>query len=277
MALTAKQRRPSRLLNKQQTAPNKKITNKNAAESPLLRLPPEIRNRIYGYVLGGKTLHVDVSLYRLSITVCRAIQPDTLKADTIREQGAENETFHYKDHHVSLGCTLSYREDNGSRKLDVALLRACRYIHREAALLPYLLNTFAFDCDNISWQWSLFMDALNPSQRRAIRAITLVTSYRNLPHILPAGHVSKLTGLTHVTLYGHYLRSAVRMPKTNLLDRLAKLPIKRARICATQTEKPLSRPVDVDPKLLAMRMRRWTQAAEKLIERPSDKETDAAS
>ncbi|KAK3725492.1 hypothetical protein LTR37_000462 [Vermiconidia calcicola] len=199
MALTDEQRRPSRLLNKQQTAPKKKISEMNASESPLLRLPPELRNRIYGYVLGGNILHVSRNGWsQITVTICRRPDLDAPRADAIREQGAEDVTFRYRNHHASLGCTLSFHKDNGARKLDVVLLQTCRHIHREAALLPHLLSTFAFDCDLMDF--SVFTDTLIPSQRRAIRAVTLVTCGRTIPRIKSPSQISRLTGLTHVTL-----------------------------------------------------------------------------
>jgi hypothetical protein len=45
---------------------------KNVATSPFLKLPPEIRQRIYGYALGGRILHVASGpiLGRNSVVVC---------------------------------------------------------------------------------------------------------------------------------------------------------------------------------------------------------------
>lgn len=71
----------------------------NAASSPLLRLPPEIRNMIY-------TLIIDVNIV------------------VFTEAG--------------LGRGRHPIQDG------LALLRVCRQIHAEAALLPYALNTFVF-------------------------------------------------------------------------------------------------------------------------------------
>ncbi|KAF1835439.1 hypothetical protein BDW02DRAFT_495992 [Decorospora gaudefroyi] len=45
-----------------------KIARQNQQDSPLLRLPPEIRNRIFGYVLGGKTFHIEYSVNTETIT-----------------------------------------------------------------------------------------------------------------------------------------------------------------------------------------------------------------
>ena len=75
------------------------IAQRNATSSPLLRLPPEIRNMIY-------TLIIDV----VTVVFTKA----------------------------RLGRGRHPIQDG------LALLRVCRQIHAEAALLPYALNTFVF-------------------------------------------------------------------------------------------------------------------------------------
>jgi hypothetical protein len=75
------------------------IAQRNATSSPLLRLPPEIRNMIY-------TLIIDVN----TVVFTKA----------------------------GLGRGRHPIQDG------LALLRVCRQIHAEAALLPYALNTFVF-------------------------------------------------------------------------------------------------------------------------------------
>jgi hypothetical protein len=83
---------------------------RNKHESPLLRLPGEIRNEIYAYVLGNK--HYCVA------------------------------TSNHIDHDT--GQTLSPNGFLTSSK-DLALLTVCRQIHTEAHLLPFVLNTFHYD------------------------------------------------------------------------------------------------------------------------------------
>lgn len=74
--------------------------------SPLLRLPPEIRNKIWQYVLGGKLIRVE------------------------DQKGSRYAKF----------SSSPSEPDNA-----MALLRTCRQVYAEAALMPLLLNTFSFD------------------------------------------------------------------------------------------------------------------------------------
>ena len=85
-------------------------TLQNAIKSPLLRLPGEVRNRIYEYALGGE--EVCCSYYKRPY-----LRP-----------GQPNRT--------------------GKEKYPLSLLmlpQVCRQIHAESALLPYHLNDFWFD------------------------------------------------------------------------------------------------------------------------------------
>jgi hypothetical protein len=83
----------------------KHSTEANQRNSPLLRLPAELRNQIYELVLRHDCLSLALGRYL-------NLQPIRLYPDP------------------------------GSRTL--ALLRVCRQDHFEAALLPYSLNTFVF-------------------------------------------------------------------------------------------------------------------------------------
>ncbi|KAF7446426.1 hypothetical protein Ptr902_09458 [Pyrenophora tritici-repentis] len=73
-------------------------------QSPLLRLPPEIRNRIWEFALGGM--------------VYRVKNPDS-------------------DRHRKLA-------PSPKQPAGISLLRVCRQIYAEAAMLPSLLNTISF-------------------------------------------------------------------------------------------------------------------------------------
>lgn len=77
------------------------------SETPLLCLPPEVRNQIWGYALGGNVFDV-VPCY------------------------IDESTYLCKPSAQSLPRT------------NIALLSVCRQIYAETALLPYKLNAFRF-------------------------------------------------------------------------------------------------------------------------------------
>ncbi|KAJ8112074.1 hypothetical protein OPT61_g5473 [Boeremia exigua] len=82
---------------------------KNNSNSPLLRLPPEVRNRIWEYTLGNIVFKAQ------TVSVPRKM-PQTILTPPPDETG-----------------------------IGVALLRTCRQIYSETASLPFRLNAMAFD------------------------------------------------------------------------------------------------------------------------------------
>lgn len=84
-------------------ADNPHSTERNQRESPLLRLPAELRHNIYEQILGGKLYLVKLDRPRFNlVTKC----------------------------------------EDSSFSDDATILRVCRQIHYEARLLPFQLNVF---------------------------------------------------------------------------------------------------------------------------------------
>ncbi|KAF2253367.1 hypothetical protein BU26DRAFT_400386, partial [Trematosphaeria pertusa] len=79
-------------------------------KSPLLRLPGKIRNAIWEYVVGGTTFDMHVK-YRYKGRYAWRI-PDAKAANTTKNQ--------------------------------LSLLRVCRQIYAETAILPFKVNVFKF-------------------------------------------------------------------------------------------------------------------------------------
>ncbi|CAK3860849.1 Hypothetical predicted protein [Lecanosticta acicola] len=157
--------RPSRLLNtKKAPAAVKKITLQNAANSPFLQLPPEVRNRIYAFALGGRTLHISrdgskaVGIPRFKATVCRA------EATHVRPWDP-SETHRRCS---QKGCDLA-----------LALLRCSRQIYSEAALIPYADNIFSFGFCRPNAKIRFFQEIM-PVQKRAITAVEFAVSLDDL-------------------------------------------------------------------------------------------------
>ena len=128
-----------------------KSMERNSVVSPFLRLPGELRSKIYGYVLGGHALRIGYS-------------PHVRKTKTIKGQR----------YHVHAGGGLFNRLveheviDHRYEKalsLHLGLLRVCRQVYGEAALLPYAMNTFTFEND---WVLRRCFKTLRPTQKRAM-------------------------------------------------------------------------------------------------------------
>ncbi|KAF1959435.1 hypothetical protein CC80DRAFT_545818 [Byssothecium circinans] len=119
------------------------FTQYNQLHSPLLRLPGEIRNKIYEYALGG--LRFEKKGY------------GTTRVYAIEHPGNS------KIAHRSVAS------------MALSLTKVCRQVHAETALLPYQLNAFphnvVFDkSSGYKWDQS---DALEQHQREAIKTITV--------------------------------------------------------------------------------------------------------
>ncbi|KAI4920422.1 hypothetical protein J4E85_009189 [Alternaria conjuncta] len=108
------------------------IYKSNATDSPLLRLPGEIRNMIFGWVFRG----VEYGLSDAYWT-----------HDSVVRMQIEN--------------------TSGSHALhDVKLLLVCRQVHAETALLPYNLGSFGIRGEDESWEYYEWLHALEKFLKR---------------------------------------------------------------------------------------------------------------
>ncbi|TKA52550.1 hypothetical protein B0A55_12778, partial [Friedmanniomyces simplex] len=163
------------LLRKQQ----QQIYESNATNSPLLKLPPEIRNRIWHLVLGGRTLHTYTHLRRgvrhVGHSICRVPDDDEAIAKRIvrhNELSGEAEGFQlYHQRHST--CLLSEHSTIRPAPLSLNILRSCRQVHEEGALLPFKLNEFV--CVKLN-DLAPFLQSIFQAQAHAIETITLACS-----------------------------------------------------------------------------------------------------
>jgi hypothetical protein len=105
----------------------------NRQSSPLLRLPPELRNQIYEYVLGGEIYYLLDSSGRMILIKNR------------------------------------YNGARRPQKHCFALLETCRQLHAETASLPSSLNTFASSSLTIA----NFFSKLTTAQQEAVKGVRL--------------------------------------------------------------------------------------------------------
>ncbi|KAJ4296249.1 beta transducin [Kalmusia sp. IMI 367209] len=107
------------MLNLRAPARFMKITTANSIDSPLLRLPSEIRNRIFAYAMGGHVITIkvtktfDIDAFTISHKLC----------STSRQRGKRT-------------------RDSAAPPWQLPLV--CRQLYAETALLPYSLNSFRF-------------------------------------------------------------------------------------------------------------------------------------
>ncbi|GJC90095.1 hypothetical protein ColLi_12933 [Colletotrichum liriopes] len=116
----------------------------NRARSPLLRLPPEIRNKIYRLLLAARRIHVHHDP-KTSSFHCVALRPTA-------------NPWTYKRHHVlSRGLTL--------------LVRVCRQLYHETELLPYRECVWSWQTPGLMERYLLTERRMGVAQRRAVREV----------------------------------------------------------------------------------------------------------
>ena len=129
---------------------------RNHAVSPFLRLPPEIRVRIYGLVLGGNVIWIE------HIRPEVRYKPPPAKTKQTDRGSPTN-------YHQGEGFRIfTARELPDDKEVDFAecvdMLHVCRQVYMEAALLPFALNKFLFE-DDVARK--VFEQGARPGKKRA--------------------------------------------------------------------------------------------------------------
>ncbi|KAK5726818.1 hypothetical protein LTR15_002708 [Elasticomyces elasticus] len=174
------------------TAEIQDIYNRNATESALLNIPPEVRTRIWCYVLGGHTIHVDnceprhgfaghslavhngqsaggqQAATKVRNRMCQTREDSIESGNEVSEATA---TIVKEDYHTKHSkCWNTHKN-----RLGLRLLRVCRQVHQEAALLPYQENNFVMERGFLTL--SRFLMALMPVQSQALYSLEIVVDY----------------------------------------------------------------------------------------------------
>lgn len=123
------------------------------AESTLFRLPLELRNRIYEFVCGGETIHVEEKEQGLLRYFCSATLSeeeaqkkfDTSDAPWYAPETADRHRHcctHWSSNHICTSTLFRYKPR--AESLEVNILRCCRQVYQEAKFVPYRSNNFFF-------------------------------------------------------------------------------------------------------------------------------------
>ena len=129
---------------------------RNSTVSPFLRLPAEIRNNIYGFVFGYHLLKI------LYIRHERRIKTINGERHRVHIGGGYTNRL--------AGPERVYDEQQKVEGLHLGMLRVCRQVYDEAALLPYALNRVAFEN-----AWAK-RQCLNTPQKRALARFSVPMS-----------------------------------------------------------------------------------------------------
>lgn len=151
----------------------------NATQSPFLRLPPEIRCRIYDHLFANTAIHIasdedeaesHEKHYKLSL--CGNTQQHT------------ETPLRYVEHHNHAfrkpipGCTIDQKRDKSVDPLEIGLglLSVSRQIYHEAVLKPFSQISFSSlsRCYQKYSGVQRFVDSLMPAQAKAIVRLRVV-------------------------------------------------------------------------------------------------------
>lgn len=155
-------------------------TARNASESPLLRLPTELRCRIYDHLFASTTIHIrSVSPYDFHTNVK---EYRLFLCDNPNDHAeVPRRCVEHIDFDVTIqgfGCTLndSSKTPVTARSIGLELLQASRQIYHEAVLKPFSETRFYYKSrpDGAPCALRKFVDALAPPQAKAITRLRLV-------------------------------------------------------------------------------------------------------
>ena len=159
-----------------------------STDSPFFRLPPEIRNRIYSLVLGVGHIHIRYRPWssraagHTTMATATATAPKetgfyalALPADADPWGRAFKKTMRKipTDETSKTGASPTGNMSTASAGYSTALLRVCRQIHAEAALLPFSLNAWSFESTRVMERYLVRDRRLALAQRRAMRVLVV--------------------------------------------------------------------------------------------------------
>ena len=180
----------------------------NAAISPFLKLPPELRRRIYDYVFGSNLVqimvhpHVEHNAKRVDyqISSCTCETYDTRWSPRVCQYEHETELAGVLQEDCQ-DCTASLaRQASATQVYGLSLLQVCRQIYHEAALKTFQQGVFIYDFDedcNKRKGLQAFVNALAPIQINSIKRLQL---WCPRPASLKSTKRVKLKGLRHLMI-----------------------------------------------------------------------------
>ena len=195
---------------------------RNASCSPLLRLPLEIRDKIWASLLGDRLIHFeyidmdpaysipDECLRSWHSTVCQHDCPESevTQDDLARKHAHSRCSIHLEQYDTLVGedCRLK-RGQSHYEEMHLTALRVCRQMYNEANSVLWSTNTFSF---NNEATFRLFMGARTACQKLFLKRLRLqINSVANeealWSRVLGVTLIRSLRGLRSLRLQMNYL------------------------------------------------------------------------
>ena len=274
----------------------------DALNSPFLRLPGELRDRIFRYVIGDQLIHLLSCSTRSFIhTTCIATQSESRAYQEFKSShqsvSKENpeEPIPFQTRHAHCkpwapkerGEQLKWRNPDGAAqvpypKLDLCIMRACKQTYVECSFLLWTTNTFSFE-DPLTLR--RFVDKMNTVQKKQLTTIHIEKPW--ISHesdgwskLLNVTLLKKLSSLKtlHVTFFTSpwvfikgYIRAPITSDDTEPTFAMKMLPLSNVTVVIADYEK------DYDE---GMQSKRWTiskkrEVAEEFRQKLLDPQGDA--
>lgn len=166
--------------------PNRSAVNRR--HSPFLKLPAEVRTRIYEHVLGGKVIHARrPGEFGGGPVKCAHPVPSPSQSCPGEGQASqESERTHETPGHKA--------------RLSLNLLLVCRQIYHEAVLTPFTHNKF-IDAHAVNGPClCVFLDRIVPAQVRLIKHLTVNITHKYRHYANDLNRLQGLQGLETLEL-----------------------------------------------------------------------------
>ncbi|AEO58260.1 hypothetical protein MYCTH_2305461 [Thermothelomyces thermophilus ATCC 42464] len=144
--------------------PEHALWTRNQQLSPLLRLPPELRNRIFELVLNVGQINVCFKRWEHRLRI-KPGNPGHRYYETI-EGG-----FYCRILERNQNPWKAHRDGPPPRRGMTLLSPVCRQLYHETALLPFRLNAWSFESLRVLDRFVMKEKRLPRPQRRAIRLL----------------------------------------------------------------------------------------------------------
>ena len=204
----------------------------NAANSPLLSLPSEIRERILKFLLGEKLIHVrylngeELRAYKnnrnipwnielkgaFRNTVCSALGLFDSEPEALGDNGRHKnckiiemkwQSLYTRDP-LPLQATSIPEDLHRPMRDALTILSVCRQLYEESNFILWSTNTFSFDHAPSLIE---FISSLNPAQKRNMKSLHLIINAQLAPwyeprwsQVLNTKYLSMLRGLETLQL-----------------------------------------------------------------------------
>ena len=167
---------------------------------------------IWQYVLGGLTIHIldDALNHNTCVAkVCRLPVDPELEAVRLRE--GEQNPYHARHFRCFEPPDQQSSDLYDPPQALVSVLRVCRQIHEEAALIPFIANFFSFARFT---SLSRFLDRVAPAQAHAIQRLAWLEHSNWSSHWNHAAGVAlrrRLPSLSQVVVFVEFRQASVEL------------------------------------------------------------------